>query len=101
MRPGAVETPLCSGSVSATKTLAETTVLYEKQAKNFSGLAAKFMGKPISPDKLAAIIYKAATAKHPKLIYCKNRNMGLVLLALLPKRLQCAVIKLLLSMNLF
>lgn len=101
VRPGAVETPLCASSVSATKNLAETTVLYKKQAKNFSGLAAKFMGKPMPPDALAALIYKAATAKYPKLIYCKHRNIGLVLLAVLPKRLQCTVIKLLLSLNLF
>ncbi len=101
VRPGAVETPLCESSVSATKNLADTTVLYKKQAKNFSGLAAKFMGKPMPPENLAALIYKAATAKHPKLIYHKHRNIGLVLLAVLPKRLQCAVIKLLLSMKSF
>lgn len=97
IRPGAVETPLSRASVSATKDLADTTMLYKKQAKNFAGLAAKFMGTPIKPQALAALIYKAATAKAPKLIYKKHRNIGLVLLNLLPKRLQCAVIKFLLS----
>lgn len=97
VRPGAVETPLSSGSVKATADLAENTVLYKKQAKNFSGIAAKFMGTPIAPRKLAALIYKATTAKFPKLIYQKHRNLGLVLLNMLPKRWQCAVIKLLLG----
>jgi len=97
IRPGAVETPLSSGSVKATADLAENTVLYKKQAKRFSGIAAKFMGTPIKPDKLASLIYKATTAKHPKLIYQKHRNLGLVLLNMLPKRWQCAVIKLLLG----
>ena len=99
VRPGAVETPLCHGSVKATADLAHTTVLYQKQAKSFSGLAAKFMGRPMKPEALAALIYKATIAKHPKLIYSKNRNAGLVLLNLLPKSLQCAIIKLLLKLD--
>ena len=101
IRPGAVETPLSTGSMHATKALADTTVLYKKQAKNFAGLAAKFMGKPIKPEVLASLIYKAATVKHPRLIYKKHQNIGLVLLSTLPKRLQCAVIKFLLKLNLF
>ena len=97
IRPGAVETPLSSGSVKATQDLADTTVLYKKQARNFAGLAARFMGTPIKPEALAALIYKAATVKKPKLIYHKHRNIGLVLLNLLPRRLQCAVIRALLN----
>jgi len=97
VRPGAVETPLCRSSVTATAKLADNTLLYKKQAKNFSGIAAKFMGKPIRPEKLATLLYKAATAKHPKLIYHKHRNPGLVLLSILPKRWQCVIIKLLLQ----
>lgn len=96
IRPGAVETNLSAKSIEATRHLAETTVLYKKQAKNFAGLAAKFMGKPIKAESLAALIYKATTVKHPKLIYKKHQNVGLVLLNILPKRLQCAMIKLLL-----
>ena len=85
--------------MKATADLAHTTVLYQKQAKSFSGLAAKFMGRPMKPEALAALIYKATIAKHPKLIYYKNRNAGLVLLNLLPKSLQCAIIKLLLKLD--
>lgn len=101
VRPGAVETPLCSGSVKATADLADTTVLYQKQAKSFSGLAAKFMGKPIRAEKIAALLYKAATAKHPRCIYRKHRNPGLVLLNLLPKSWQCGIIKFLLNLGIF
>ena len=97
VRPGAVETPLSSGSVKATADLAQTTVLYRKQAGRFCRIAAKFMGTPIAPEKLAALIYKATTTKHPRLIYQKHRNIGLVLLSTLPKRLQCAIIKILLN----
>ena len=100
IRPGAIETPLSRESMKATQTLADTTVLYKKQAKNFAGLAAKFMGKPIKPETLASLIYKATTAKRPKLVYKKHQNIGLVLLNMLPKGLQCAVIKFLLNLNL-
>lgn len=96
IRPGAVETPLSSQSMKATQELADTTALYQKQAKRFAGLAAKFMGTPIKPETLAELIYKATTAKHPRLIYRKHQNIGLVLLNVLPKRLQCTVIKFLL-----
>lgn len=97
IRPGAVQTPLSIGSMEATEKLANSTVLYEKQAKRFCGLAAKFMGKPIAPEQLAKMIYKAMTAKYPRLVYQKNRHIGLLLLNWLPIRLQCAVIKFLLN----
>lgn len=93
IRPGAVETPLSAGSVKATADLAENTVLYRHQAKRFSSLAAKFMGKPMKTTALAVLIYRASVAKRPKLIYQKHRNPGLVILSWLPKRLQCALIK--------
>ena len=96
IRPGAVETNLSKESMKATQELADTTRLYRKQARNFAGLAAKFMGKPMKAQALAALIYKATTTKHPKYIYKKHQNPGLVLLNILPKRLQCWVIKLLL-----
>lgn len=101
IRPGAVETKLSTESMKATQELAVTTVLYRKQARNFAGLATKFMGMPTKPEVLAALIYKATITKHPKLIYRKHQNIGLVLLNALPKRTQCAVIKLLLRLNLF
>ena len=97
VRPGAVETPLSAGSVKATRDLAGYTELYRKQAKRFSGIAARFMGKPIPAEALGALIFRATTVRHPRLIYRKHQNPGLVLLSLLPKGLQCAVIKALLE----
>ena len=97
IRPGAVATPLSNGSVKGTADLAASTVFYSRQAKKFSKIAAQLMGKPIAPKKLAKLLYKAAIAKHPRLSYHKNRHLGLVLLNVLPKRWQCAVIKLLLG----
>ena len=97
VRPGAIETPLQGGALVATADLAEKTELYQKQAKHFLIITKKFMGKPLSPDKMAKVICRATLAKHPRLVYSKHRSLGLILLGILPKRLQCYLIKLLLN----
>ena len=97
VRPGAVATTLCADSLSHTEHLTRQTVLYRKQARHFLSLTKSFMGQPITPDRLAPVLYRAATAKHPRLSYSKHRNLGLVLLGVLPLRLQCCLIKALLN----
>ncbi len=97
VRPGAIETPLAQGSMVATEVLAENTVLYQKQASRFARIARKFMGIPMKAEKLGMIIFRAVIEKHPRMIYQKHRNIGLVLLGILPIRLQCFIIKLLLG----
>jgi NAD(P)-dependent dehydrogenase (short-subunit alcohol dehydrogenase family) len=96
IRPGAIETPLAKGSMADTEALAAQTVLFQRGADRFSRIAQKFMGRPMKAEVLARLICRAALANHPRLIYHKHRNVGLVLLGALPIRLQCAVIKLLL-----
>lgn len=93
IRPGAIETPLSNNSITDTDNLSKSTKLYTKQAYKFCNIAKKFMGKPLKPIKLAKVIYKASTKKRPKLIYSIHHNIGLVLLNILPKRLQCFIIK--------
>lgn len=97
IRPGAIKTPLCDKSLEDTKKLALSTNLYKKQAHKFLKLTKKFMGKPLNSEKISKLIYKAAIVKKPKLVYKKHRNLGLILLNLLPIKLQCHIIKLLLN----
>lgn len=97
VRPGAVQTPLASSSADSTDKLAESTVLYSAESKHFASLVKKFTGTPMPPEKFAKTLYRATTAKHPRLAYSKHRNIGLVFLNILPKRLQCAIIKMLLK----
>jgi NAD(P)-dependent dehydrogenase (short-subunit alcohol dehydrogenase family) len=97
IRPGAIKTPLCAGSLTDTEALASSTELYKNQANRFLGITKKFMGKPMEPQRLSKLIYKATVKKRPRLVYKKHRNFGLVMLNLLPKRLQCLIIKLLLN----
>ena len=97
IRPGAIKTALSDGSLDDTIKLADETILYEDQADNFLHLVKNFMGKPMEAYKLANYIYKISLKKNPKYIYKKHQNFGLVLLSILPKRLQCFIIKLLLN----
>lgn len=97
IRPGAIETPLSENSLLDIESLANTTTLYKKQAKNFLSLSKKFMGKPLKVEILAKYIYKISLKNNPKFIYKKHQNIGLVLLSILPKRLQCFIIKSLLN----
>lgn len=96
-RPGAILTPLSNNSITDTINLANETILYQKQANNFSKLMLKFMGKPLKPEKLADKIYKVSLKKNPKYIYKIHQNFGLVFLNLLPLRMQCFIIKKLLN----
>ena len=93
VRPGAIETPLCNGSLDATARLAEDTVLFKKEAGRFLTVTRRFMGKPKPPAAIAKTILRALTAKHPRTTYKKYRNPGLVLLALLPLSWQCAIVR--------
>ena len=97
IRPGAINTPLSDNSLVDIDNLSNETKLYNKQAKKFLSISKKFMGTPLSPMKLAKKIYKVTNKKHPKYIYNVHRNFGLILLSILPKRLQCFIIKLLLK----
>lgn len=97
IRPGAVETNLSSGSIDDTNKLVNDTILYKKQSVHFAKLVNKFTGKKIKPEKLAKLVYKVSLKKKPKLVYKINTNIGMLLLGILPIRLQCYIIKLLLN----
>ena len=97
IRPGSFNTNLANGSLDSTQKLVEETVLYKKQSNKFYKIVKTFIGKPKNPNILAKLIYKVSLKKNPKYIYNKNRNIGLWLLNILPKRLQCFIIKTLLK----
>ena len=97
IRPGAIETNLSRSSLIDTEELSNNTILYKKQASKFVTITKKFIGKPLKPEKLARLIYKVSICSNPKISYNIHRNPGLVLLNLLPKRLQCFIIKMILN----
>ncbi len=93
VRPGAFNTNLQQGALLYTKQLSDKTILYKKQSSKFYNIVKKFMGTPQDPKKIAPIFYKATTAKRPKTIYKKHVNPLLKLLNVLPKKLQCFIVK--------
>ena len=97
IRPGAFDTALSRGSLVKTELLMKKTELYKKQSARFYSLVKKFMGKPLSTEKAVKIYYKAVTKKRPKIIYKKHPSFLLKLMSILPKRLQCFIIKKLLK----
>lgn len=97
IRPGAFNTELSRGSLEKTQELTQKTVLYKGQSVKFYKLVKFFMGTPSSPEKITQTYYKALTKKHPKIIYKKRSNKLLKLMNILPKRMQCAIIKMLLK----
>lgn len=97
IRPGAIETELSNNSLTDTEKLASETVLYQKQSKKFLYFVKKFMGTPMKPSKLAKYIYKISLKNNPKYVYKIHQNIGMVLLSIFPKRLQCFIIKTLLN----
>ncbi len=96
VRPGAVDTPLAEGTGYEALELASGTELYLREAHRFSGLTARFQGKPISPERVARLLVRTVEARRPRLSYNCHRHAGLILLSALPKRLQCAIVRALL-----
>lgn len=97
IRPGAFNTNLAASSLVKTKELMGKTALYKNHSKKFYKIVKTFMGKPKEPALIAKTYYKAITKRNPKIIYKKHINYLLKLLNILPKRLQCYIIKLLLK----
>ena len=93
IRPGAIETELLGASTAALDRLCEKTELYSYNANKFKKIVQRTESKAVKPEKVAKVIFKAATAKKPKFTYSINANKGLKLLNILPKKLQVYVIK--------
>lgn len=97
LRPGAVQTGLLGDSTQALDRFCEQTQLYSCNAQRFKRIVDSVEARNISPEKVARIVQRALSAKRPKLVYKVNRNPLLLLLNLLPDRLQVFLIGLILN----
>lgn len=93
LRAGAVDTGMLKVSTDALDKFCESTNIYECNAKRFKKIVDSVEAKNVPPEKIAKKIIKIITAKKPKFIYNINRNKLLLLLNVLPKRLQFFIIK--------
>ena len=97
LRAGAVDTGMLGVSTAALDRFVEETKLYSCNAKRFKGIVDGVEAKKILPEKIAKKAGKILSKKNPKFIHHINRNPLLLLLNLLPKGLQCRIIKWVLS----
>lgn len=93
VRPGAVNTGLIDDSIKNVERIEKETVLYKENAPLFKNIVKRNESKTIEPLKLACLIEKIISKKNPKLLYTINLNYKLILLSVLPKRLQMYIIK--------
>ncbi|MBR4420769.1 MAG: hypothetical protein IKT32_07780, partial [Clostridia bacterium] len=92
-----VKTGLLKSSTDQLDAFVENTTLYKCNAKRFKKIVDSVEAKNVSPEKVAKKAFKAVTAKRPKYTYNLNRNPLLLLLNALPKRMQTAIIKMILK----
>lgn len=93
IRAGAVSTGMLGVSTTALDRFCENTSIYKCNAKRFRKIVNSVEAKSIKPEKIADKTIKILNKKNPKFIYNINRNKLLLLLNVLPKRMQFWVIK--------
>ena len=97
LRAGAVETGMLGASTAALDRFCEQTQLYFCNAARFKSIVASVEARCVSPVAIAVKCAKILRKSKPKFAYCINRNPLLLLLNLLPKRLQLFAIRMILK----
>ena len=99
IRAGAVSTGMLGVSTAALDRFCEKTTNYKCNARRFKKIVNSVEAKSVVPEKIAIKALKILQKKKPKFVYNINRNKLLLLLNVLPKRLQFWVIKKILKNN--
>ena len=97
IRPGAVNTGMLAASTRKLDAFCENTHLYRLNAARFKRIVDRVEAKNVPPEKIAATVNSALSARRPRLVYGVNRNPLLLLLNALPKRAQLAIIRMILK----
>ncbi len=97
LRAGAVDTGMLGVSTDALYRFVHKTQLYSCNAARFKKIVESVEARSISPEKVGRKMQKILFKRHPKFAYSINRNPLLLMLNLLPKRLQLWVIGLVLK----
>ena len=93
LRAGAVSTGMLGVSTSALDKFCENTKLYHCNAERFKKIVNGVEAKNVPPEKIALKTWEILKKKKPKFAYSVNRNKLLLLLNVLPKKMQFWVIK--------
>jgi NAD(P)-dependent dehydrogenase (short-subunit alcohol dehydrogenase family) len=93
LRAGAVKTDMLGVSTTALDRFCDKTELYTCNAERFKRIVDKVEARHIEPQMIADKAYGIITKKSPAFAYSINRNPLLLLLNVLPKRLQLFAIR--------
>ena len=93
LRAGAVSTGMLGVSTDALDRFCEKTKLYHCNADRFRKIVNGVEAKSVPPETIALKTWKILQKKKPKFAYSVNRNKLLLLLNVLPKKMQFWVIK--------
>ena len=93
LRPGAVDTGLLEVSTRRLDDFCDNTAHYAYNADRFKRIVARVEARKVPPEKIAQLTEKALNAAKPRLIYTINRNPLLLLMNILPVRLQDAALR--------
>lgn len=96
LRPGAVDTGLLDVSTLRLDNFVSGTKLYTCNSGRFKTIVDKVETRKVSPEKIAGLALKALNAGRPAFVYSINRNPLLLLMHILPKRLQTRLIRMIL-----
>jgi NAD(P)-dependent dehydrogenase (short-subunit alcohol dehydrogenase family) len=97
LRAGAVKTDMLGVSTTALDRFCDKTELYTCNAERFKRIVDKVEARHIEPQMIADKAHGIITKKSPAFAYSINRNPLLLLLNVLPKRLQLWAIKMVLK----
>jgi NAD(P)-dependent dehydrogenase (short-subunit alcohol dehydrogenase family) len=97
LRAGAVSTDMLGVSTDALDRFCENTALYTCNADRFKRIVNRVEARCVPPEKIAKKAASIINKRTPAFAYSINRNPLLLLLNVLPKRLQLWAIRLVLK----
>ena len=97
LRAGAVDTGMLGVSTSALDRFCDKTALYSCNAARFKSIVEGVEARCVPPQRIAEKCVQIIEKKHPVFAYSINRNPLLLLLNVLPRRLQLFAIKMVLK----
>ena len=93
LRAGAVTTDMLGASTKALDRFCQTTTLYSCNAKRFKKIVDGVEARSVAPSRIARKVMHILNKRNPRFAYSINRNPLLLLLNVLPKRVQLWTIK--------
>lgn len=97
LRPGAVKTGMLQVSMDGLDRFCLKTLLYACNARRFRRIVQSVEARNVEPVRIARKVGKILAKKRPAYVYKVNRNPLLLLLNVLPGRMQTWIIKLVLK----